>query len=410
MSKKLNRRKFLQSATLGAGLAFCMRSEAADAPVAREALMPATPEDVGVSSPRLQEALDFLTKEYETKTFPGAALVATRGGRKFVEKYWGTYASPEKEGVPFDGSVQCVLYSFSKAITATVAVMTHQDGLIDYDAPVSRYIGEFVGGGKEKITVRHLLTHAAGIPNAPLDPVYTEEQWKTAIGNLCKLEIEWEPGSKTAYHGVSGMLLVAEVVRRVSNGKPWNDICRERLFDPLGAGFVFGMPRADCPVAIVPPPKTLPTPIDVEHIRFLGHPSGGVFGRPHDILKLLNLHLNKGIWNSKTLIKPDALAEMHRIQYQKEIDAALASGENPKHEYWGLGWNLRGATNESWFGFGSVASSRSFGHAGIDTVIGVADPERDIALAFLTTASPGEAANTMRLRNTVTNKVMVAAR
>ena len=367
-----------------------------------------SPEQVGVSPVKLQEAVDFVSQECDAKTFPGAALVATRGGHKFLEKYWGTCAGPERAGMPYDGTVYNMMFSFSKAITATVVVMAHQDGLIDYDTPVCKYIPEFTGGGKERITVRHVLTHAAGLTKAPSDPVSTEEQWKTAIAHLCAMEVEWEPGTRTGYHAVSGMLIAADIVRRVSGGRPWNDICQERLFQPLGAGFTFGIPRADAPVAVTPVPKSFPCPVDAAHFTFLGHPSGGAFARTDDMLKLLNLHLNGGKWNGKTLIQPDALAEMHRVQYQAQIDAALAAGGNPRHEYWGLGWLLRGNTNEGWFGFGNVASPQTFGHAGIDTVIGLADPARDIAMVFLSTGSPAESAVTTRVRNGVTNRIMAA--
>jgi CubicO group peptidase (beta-lactamase class C family) len=410
---ELNRRDFLKTAAaaaVGCGLGRCVFGGAPEdgSLPPREALATVTPGRVGVSPEALQEAVDFVSKEVDGKTFPGAALVATRGGRKFLEKFWGTCAGPERAGMPYDGSVQNMMYSFSKAVTATVVVMAHQDGLIDYDAPVCRYIPEFVGGGKEQVTVRHVLTHAAGLTKAPSDPVSTEEQWKTAIARLCAMEVEWEPGTRTGYHAVSGMLIAADIVRRVSGGKPWNDICQERLFQPLGAGFTFGVPRADAPVAITPVPKASPCPVDAAHFSFLGHPSGGAFARTDDMLRLLNLHLNGGKWNGKTLIQPDALAEMHRVQYQPQIDAALAAGDSPKHENWGLGWLLRGNTNEGWFGFGNVASQQTFGHAGIDTVIGLADPANDVAVVFLTTGSPSEAAITTRVRNTVTNRVMAA--
>jgi CubicO group peptidase (beta-lactamase class C family) len=204
-------------------------------------------------------------------------------------------------------------------------------------------------------------------------------------------------------------LLVADVVRRVSGNKPWSDICSERVFVPLETdGFTLAPDISRSTVAVVPPPKSYPCPADKEHFPFLGHPSGGAHGRPRDILKLLNMNLNGGVWKGKVLLKPDTLAEMHRIQYQAQIDEAIKAGRTPVHEYWGLGWLHRGDAKESWFGFGNETSPETFGHAGIDTVIGVADPKQGIALAFLTSASPGDAAATMRLRNGVTNRIMQA--
>lgn len=401
-----SRREFLKCAA--AGLAVAGRACAQDALPPREALATVAPEAVGVDPALLQQAVDFVSETVAAKTVPGAALVATRGGRIFLEKYWGVCSGVDRDGVPYDGNTQNFVYSFSKAVTATVVVMAHQDGLVDYDAPVMKYIPEFTGGGKEAVTVRHVLTHSAGLTAAPVAPVLGEDEWKAAMAALCAMDTEWEPGSRTGYHGVSGMLIAADIVRRVSGNRPWNDLCRERLFDPLGADLTFAPPRADAPLAVVPPPKTHPWPVDTKHMPFLGHPSGGAVARPSGMLRLLNLHLAGGVWNGKQLIQPAALAEMHRVQYQAEIDAALRDGKTPKHEYWGLGWLLRGTTTEGWFGFGNIASPRTFGHAGIDTVIGVADPGRDTALVFLTTASPGESANTMRLRNTVTNRVMAA--
>jgi CubicO group peptidase (beta-lactamase class C family) len=365
------------------------------------------PGAVGINPDSLQNVLSFITNEIASGTIPGAALAATRDGKLFIGQTWGTYANTEGTGKLFDTSVLNMFYSFTKVITATIVVMAQQDGLLDYDTPISHYIPGFTGGGKEPITLRHLLTHSAGIPNAPIMPVYTGEQWEQAVAALCTCNTEWQPGSRTYYHGASGMMLAAEVVRRVSGNKPWNDIVHQRLLDPLGMrDTYFTFPPAEKKVALTPQPKTFPCPLDTEHFAFFGHPAGGAVGTVQDMLRLLNLHLNKGSWKGKTLIQPGAFADMHRVQYEKEISAALKAGRTPDHEYWALGWLTRGDTQEGWFGFGNVASEQSFGHAGIDTVIGIADPQRDLALAFVTTASPATAETTVRLRNTVTNLVM----
>jgi CubicO group peptidase (beta-lactamase class C family) len=305
--------------------------------------------------------------------------------------------------------VRFPLYSFSKGVTATVAVMVRQEGLLDYDAPVSRYVPEYAGGGKEGTTVRHLLTHAAGVPAVPLGPVATEEQWREAVQTLCAAEAEWAPGSKTHYHALTGPFMAAEIVRRVTGGAPWSAICRERLFEPLGAeGFTFELPPASPDLAIVPQPDELPFPLDVDHMPYAGHPAGGCFGRMADIMKLMQLHLNRGVWRGERLIEEAAWEEMHSFQYAGEIAAAQAKGEPPSHEYWGIGWLLRGETQEGWFGFGDQVSEKAFGHAGIDTVMTVGDPETGLAIAFTTTDSLPSQEDCIRLRNGVTNRVAAA--
>lgn len=364
---------------------------------------------IGVKRRKMQAAIEFMDEEFEKGSFPGASLVATRNERLFLEEYRGTYCDGKTRDVPVDGSVINMVYSFSKVVTATVVVMAHQDGLVDYDAPVSEYLPGFEAGGKEKITLRHCLTHSAGIPTPPLTQVLTEEQWQKNVETVCKHELEWEPGSKTLYHGLSGKFVAAACVKAASGNKPWNDICRERLFDPIGAKtMTFGLPPEGAPVAYTPQPKELPFPTSLDQLGMAGHPGGGCFARVDDMLRLLQLHLNGGVWKGKRLIKKDAFEEMHRVQYAAEIEAAIAAGKKPAHEYWALGWLTRGKTETGWFGFGNVVSEQAYGHAGINTVIGIADPATGLAMAFLTTDVPKSDAETIRLRNTATNLVASA--
>lgn len=145
---------------------------------------------------------------------------------------------------------------------------------------------------------------------------------------------------------------------------------------------------------------------------FLGHPAGVGFGTVADALKVMQLHLNGGVWRKKRLLSQKALAEMHRVQYHTEIQKALAAGTRPVHETWGLGPLVRGERGEigayDWFGFRDQTTPGIFGHAGIDTVIGVADPSTGSALFFVTTDSPKSSEKTVELRNGVTNRVFTA--
>jgi CubicO group peptidase (beta-lactamase class C family) len=335
-------------------------------------------------------------------------LVVTRHRKTILEKYWGSYSNSEGREVPCNAAMVNMLFSVSKLVASTVIVMAHQDGLLDYDEPVSRYIPEFVGGGKEKVHVRHLLTHSAGIPNVPLKAVDTEEKWQSAVKTLCAASVEWEPGSKTQYHGLTGHFLAAEIVRRRSEGKPWETICRERLFQPLGAeSLTFRRPAKEVPVAITP--RSAPEKVPLSQ-TIAGHPAGSAYGTAADLLKVLHLHLDQGVWEGKTLLKPDALKEMHTIQYAAQIEKARKAGTPPSHQPWGLGTLLRGpgpvVPGHDWFGMGQVKNAALFGHAGISTIIAVADPQLDAALVFLTTDAPKPEARAAALRSGVVAKVL----
>ncbi len=111
--------------------------------------------------------------------------------------------------------------------------------------------------------------------------------------------------------------------------------------------------------------------------------------------------------NRQILIEPQELREMHRIQYERFIAAAKNSGGVIVYAPWGLGWLIKRNLRSHRFGLGKSTSARTFGHAGIDTVFSVGDPERDLAIAFITTDGPtpsGE--NTIRVRNRVTHFVL----
>lgn len=350
--------------------------------------------------------MEFVENEWTAGAFPGAALAVMQGDRLLLERYWGSYCSRTRRDLHVGRSTVHMLFSFSKGISSTVFAMFLGDGAVDLDAQVSRYIPQYRGGMRGRTLVRHLLTHSAGIPSARLVPAHTEDGWREAVQLCCDTPVEWEPGSRTLYHGHSGHLLAAEVIRRVSGMEPWDSICRRRLFEPLHASsLTFDVPNGQH-VALTPQPAELPCPIDGLHFGLLGHPGGGCFGTPLDMLKVLRLNLQGGKWNGRALIAPSAFREMHRIQFGDEIDNAFARGACPTHDPFGLGWLIRAHLGEHWFGLGTLTSPTTFGHAGIDTVIGVGDPTRKLAMVFLTTDSPKPSeANTTRIRNTVTDLI-----
>jgi CubicO group peptidase (beta-lactamase class C family) len=399
----LPRRSFLKySAAASLGAALPAWSDAVFAP--------ANPADLQVDAEKLAGVVAFIESEIAAGTIPGAGLVATRRGQKFVEHFSGTYRDASGEDTPYHPGVANPLFSFSKGIAATVAMMVKQEGLIDFDVPVSTYIPEYTDGGKDGTTLRHLLTHAAGIPGVTHGAVDTEEAWNAYLAKLCAAEVEWPVGSRTGYHGLSGMLVVAEAIRRVSGMKSWENICRERLFDPLGAeSFTFAPPRGSGPVSVLPGYFDSIAP----GANGIGaHPAGGAFGTADDMLRVLNMIVQGGTWQGKTLLQPEALTEMLTVQYAESIAKDVAAGKSPTHEPWGIGWLVRGTAPKCdagpWFGFGDGTSPTLFGHAGVDTIYGVGDPARELAFVFAMTHKLPSAEESTRLRREVSNRLQDA--
>jgi CubicO group peptidase (beta-lactamase class C family) len=361
---------------------------------------------------RWSEMEEFIAAELGAGTFPGASLIVSRKDKVLFQKQWGTFCRLKDRAALLDRSVLHPLYSFSKLISATVIMMIVQDGQIELDRPMKEYLPEFAGDGREKITLRHLLTHSAGIPSVPLGPVRNREEWDAGLKTICAARPEWEPGTKTFYHALTGQFVAAAAVLRVTRAPSWEALCRERLFAPLGAGsLTFALPSDTAPVAITPQPADLPKTLG-ETFTLAGHPAGGCFGTVEDALKVLRLHLKRGKWGRQQILSEKTLNEMHTVQYGREIAQAVAAGQPPAHDPWGLGPLMRGEFPKSgshdWFGFRDQASPGIFGHAGIDTVIGVADPATEVALFFVTTHSPKPPEKTVPLRNGVTNRVFAA--
>jgi CubicO group peptidase (beta-lactamase class C family) len=343
--------------------------------------------------------------------YPGAGVIAMRDGRVRFERYWGVYMGLHGDPAMAAG-VRHPLYSFCKLVSSTVVAMAVQDGLVDYAAPVSRYVPEFAAQGKGAVTIRHLLTHSAGIPGVPLTAVRNEEEWAAAVRAVCAAPLEWAPGSRSAYHALTGLFTAAECVRRASGGATWEAICRKRLFGPLGVrSLSFATPDDASATAIVPRPKARPTTY-ASAFGLSGHPAGGGYGTLRDALKVVQLHTQKGVWNGRALLKPEVWAEMHRVQYGAEIAAARAAGKDPSFEPWGLGPLLRGPgraePSAGWFGFANQTGPAVFGHAGIDTVIGVGDPDTGCSLLLVTSDSPKPPERVVPLRCGVTDRVMEA--
>ena len=265
---------------------------------------------------------------------------------------------------------------------------------------------------EDLITLRHLLYPLTGIPNVPLGAVRSEAEWQAAVKRVCAARTEWEPGSRTVYHPLSGLFVAAEAARRVSGGKAWAELCRERLFLPLGVRtLTFEVPTDGTPVALTPQPKELPRTLR-DGLALAGQPAGGCLGTAADALKVMHLHLNRGVWGRRRLLSQRAWEEMHTVQYRREIAKSRQEGRTPAHEPFGLGPLLRGDGPKTgahdWFGFANQSSPTVFGHAGIDTVIGVGDPATGCALVFITTDSPKPPEKTVPLRNGVTDRVFAA--
>jgi CubicO group peptidase (beta-lactamase class C family) len=132
-------------------------------------------------------------------------------------------------------SSDTLFYSAStgKAATATVANVLVDRGVLEYDAPIADVWPEFAAHGKEKATLRHVLTHSVGLPAIPADTTLEDlADWDKMTSYLASADPWWEPGTRMTYHAESFGFLVGEIVRRAT-GRSISDVLRE-IAEPLG--------------------------------------------------------------------------------------------------------------------------------------------------------------------------------
>lgn len=202
---------------------------------------------------------DAFAKNFEAGLETGASFAVTIDG-EYVVDLWGGY-SDAAETTPWEQDTITNVYSTVKVMTALCALILVDRGQLDLDSPVADYWPEFAQAGKDKVLVRWLLSHSAGLSgfNEPL-PLEALYDWNRIVQILARQEPWWDPGTRSGYHMVTFGYLVGELVRRIS-GKSLGTFFRDEVAVPLGADFHIGLAQEhDARVAelIAPPPMELP--------------------------------------------------------------------------------------------------------------------------------------------------------
>lgn len=180
-------------------------------------------------------ALDALVARYhELGLFNGSALVA-ENGRAILRKGYGE-ANMEWH-IANTPDTRFRLGSITKQFTATLMMQMVEKGQIDLNAPISRYLPAYPKPNADRVTIHQLLNHTSGIPGYTELPSFGGEArlpQKPAdfIKMFSGLDLLFEPGTKFSYSN-SGYFLLGVILEKVS-GKPYEQLLRERIFDPLG--------------------------------------------------------------------------------------------------------------------------------------------------------------------------------
>ncbi|NEA98460.1 serine hydrolase domain-containing protein [Streptomyces sp. SID13726] len=330
----------------------------------------------------------------------GAAVSVTLGGETVVD-LWGGWADPARTR-RWERDTLVNVWSTTKGPTALCAHILADRGLLDFDAPVAAYWPEFAAAGKEKVLVRHLLSHRAGLSGLrephSLDQIY---DWELTTRRLAETAPWWEPGTVSGYHAFTYGFLVGEVVRRVSGLLPGAFLERE-VTGPLGIDFTVGLPEKEAGRAaeLVHPPAAsaseqaaLFAQLAPAAIAALANPVMGAteanspgwraaeipaangHGTARAVAALYGVFAGRGTFGGHRVLSPEA-AERVREGQGSCRDLVLGIGLGNDTEL-GLGLWLSGPN-------GSYGPNpRAFGHDGFGGSCGLVDPEAEVSLGYV---------------------------
>src|ERR1043166_725145 len=172
----------------------------------------------------------------------GGACCVFRHGEKVVD-LWGGIRN-KQTGEPWEQNTMVIVHSATKGLAAMTLAIAHSRGWLDYEERVSKYWPEFAQQGKERITVRQLLAHQAGLfaLDEPIDRSIIADLDRLAIV-LERQKPKWEPGTRQAYHAITLGFYEGELLRRIDpKHRSLGQFFQDEIATPLGLDVYIKLP------------------------------------------------------------------------------------------------------------------------------------------------------------------------
>lgn len=299
--------------------------------------------------------------------------------------------------------------SQSKPITATALMMLVDEGKVRLDDPVEKYLPEFkdqwvaalkepdlvvLRRPKQRVTVRHILSHTSGLPFASAieRPTLDGLPLRVGVGSYAMTPLQWEPGTRYQYSN-AGINTAGRIIEVVA-GIPYEDFLEKRLFAPLGMKDTTFRPTAEQVGRLAKSyrPKADGTGLEEIPITQLRYPlddptrqpmpAGGLFSTAADVGRFCQMILNGGVLEGRRYLSESAVAEMTGRQ----------TGSSIKENY-GLGWSTTADRLTS----GGSGIAGPCGHGGAYATNMWIDPRRELITVYMVQyAGPGDEGGKMR--------------
>ena len=374
-----------------AAAAMAISVSAAAAPMAK-------PEDVGLSSARLERVSELMQREIDAGTFSGAVTLVARHGRVVHLKAQGLMDIASKKPMQTDAVFR--IMSMTKPIVAVSILMMVEEGKVRLNDPVGRFIPELQNlpvaaanaagsvAADRPITIRDLLTHTSGLMSGGASSkqnsvvaVRPGEGYTQVLQRLKEVPLDFQPGMRWAYSPQYAFDTLVHVVEIVS-GKPFDEFAKERIFDPLGMKNTFfysAKKRSDVATLYRHNDKSVlepqPDPGFMNGKYFSG--GGGLSSTAEDYLQFASMLLGGGRLGNTRLLSRRTVDLMTSV-----FVPASTPGRSPG-EAFGLG--VRVVTDSA--ARETLVSPGTFGWSGAFNTHFFVDPREDLVAIFMTQVS-----------------------
>ena len=339
--------------------------------LAPKASAPVTP--VRTQPPDLNAVVTYLRTEVDS-AFPGAVVAVGSHGKLVLLAAVGHYGFDDPR--PVDTTTVYDLASLTKVIgLTTVCMQLVNEGKLDLDAPIQRYVPAFKGPNKERVTVRHLLTHSSGLP--AWRPLYTETTTRAnAMALADTTPLATDPGTSMVYSDL-GAIVLTQAVEGIT-GQRLDALLAARVFGPLGMRDTRFLPPPEWKDRIAPTERSqdgtiIRGTVHDENAWRLGGVSGhaGLFSTAPDMSKFAFWLLDQ--WHGRT---PSA------VRLPAELVRTWTRRQDPAGSTRALGWDTPSGQPTS--SAGTKLGPLAFGHTGFTGTSIWFDPEQDLFIILLT--------------------------
>ncbi len=359
----------------------------------------------GHVTPGFEAVRDVFAENFVRRRELGGACCAYYRGEKVVD-LWGGVRN-EQTAEPWEEDTMVVVYSATKGLAAMTMALAHSRGWLDYEERVSTYWPEFAQHGKERVTVRQLLGHQAGLY------VLDERPDRSLVADLDRLAVvlarqkpAWEPGTRQAYHAITLGFYESELLRRVDpQHRSLGQFFQDEIASPLGLDVYIRLPESipNSRLATIARPSWLevlqgfPLRLALDTMNPGSKIVRALWGselphdEPHVYARNLEVPSGGAVGTARAIAGADtefAIGGRTLGLRRETLDLLAAPAVPPARGFYdeclkgdGVQFSLGFMKSTPALPFGSASS---FGSPGAGGALGFADPEAGIGYAYVT--------------------------